>query len=100
MNFSNVPTYQRTNAPLVVVHKYGGTSVASVERIRMVAKRVAAAARSGDRIAVVVSAMAGETDRLIGLAREMAGEPLPRDLDLLMATGEQTSVALLSLAIR
>ncbi|MFA4874620.1 MAG: aspartate kinase, partial [bacterium] len=58
------------------------------------------AARSGDRIAVVVSAMAGETDRLIGLAREMSSEPMARDLDLLMATGEQAAVALLSLAIR
>ncbi len=100
MNSTNVPTYQRTNVPLVVVQKYGGTSVAGVERIRAVAKRVAAQAREGDRVAVVVSAMAGETDRLIKLGREFTAEPMSRELDLLMATGEQTSVALLSLALR
>lgn len=83
-----------------IVHKYGGTSVANPERIRAVAKRVSDAARKGNRVAVVVSAMAGETDRLIKLAKEMSGEPAASELDLIMATGEQASVALLSLALR
>jgi aspartate kinase len=83
-----------------VVHKYGGTSVKDIECIRLVARRIACSAKAGDRIAVVVSAAAGETDRLIALAREVAPEPHPRDLDLLMATGEQASVALLSLALK
>ncbi|MBN1282525.1 MAG: aspartate kinase [Proteobacteria bacterium] len=83
-----------------IVHKYGGTSVADLERIRAVARRVAGVARGGSRVAVVVSAQAGETDRLIRLAHEMAREPHERDMDLLVATGEQASVALLSLALR
>ncbi len=83
----------------IVVHKYGGTSVADIARIRAVARRVATAART-ERVAVVVSAQAGETDRLIGLARKLMPEPHARDMDLLIATGEQASVALLSLALR
>jgi aspartate kinase len=84
----------------IVVHKYGGTSVADRDRIKAVAQRVAAAAKAGDAIAVVVSAMAGETNRLIAMAEEMSKDALPRDVDLLVATGEQASVALLSMAIR
>jgi aspartate kinase len=83
-----------------IVQKYGGTSVGDIDRIRNVALRVARTVRSGHRVAVVVSAMSGQTDRLIGLAREIALEPHASDLDLLLATGEQVSVALLSLALR
>jgi len=83
-----------------IVHKYGGTSVADCGRIRAVARRVAACAKAGERIAVVISARSGETDRLIGLAHEFSEEPDARDMDLLVATGEQASVALLSLALR
>ena len=84
-----------------IVQKYGGTSVANPERIRAVASRVAAAVKRGDRVAVVVSAMAGETDRLLAAAREFAqgGEPSLAHVDFLVATGEQQSVALLSLAL-
>lgn len=83
-----------------IVQKYGGTSVADAQRIRSVALRVAETARKGERVAVVVSAMSGQTDRLLQLAREFSDEPHARDLDLLLATGEQASVALLSLALR
>ncbi len=83
-----------------IVQKYGGTSVADLECMRRVAARVARCVREGNRVAVVVSAMAGQTDRLIGMAREMSEEPAARELDLLMATGEQASVALLALALR
>jgi len=83
-----------------IVHKYGGTSVADPGRIKAVAKRVANSWRAGERVAVVVSAQSGETDRLIKLAQEMSREPDARDMDLLVATGEQASVALLSLALR
>ncbi len=85
----------------LIVQKFGGTSVGDAERIRRVAQRVAETARAGNRVAVVVSAMAGETDRLLGLARELGGEdPDPRELDALLATGEQQSIALLALAIQ
>ena len=85
----------------LIVQKFGGTSVGDAERIRNVARRVAETARQGHQVAVVVSAMAGETDRLLGLARELGGEdPDPRELDALLATGEQQSIALLALAIR
>lgn len=83
----------------IVVQKYGGTSVANPERIKDVARRVAMASREGNRIAVVLSAMAGETDRLLEAAREMATDPNPCHTDLLAATGEQASVALLALAL-
>lgn len=83
-----------------IVQKYGGTSVADCECIRNVARRIAHTAREGNRVVAVVSAMAGQTDRLIGLASELSPEPASKDLDLLMATGEQASVALLSLALK
>lgn len=84
-----------------IVQKYGGTSVGSPERIKAVAERVARAVKSGDRVAVVVSAMAGETDRLLAAAKAFAsgGEPNPGHVDFLVATGEQQSVALLALAL-
>ena len=88
----------------LIVHKYGGTSMGSPERIRNVAKRVAKWARAGHQMVVVPSAMSGETNRLLGLAREVnPGQPdasAMRELDMLAATGEQVSVALLALALQ
>jgi aspartate kinase len=82
----------------LVVQKYGGTSVGSIERIQEVARRVAARAGS-ERMIVVVSAMAGETDRLLGLARALSDRPLPRECDVVAASGEQVTAALLSIAL-
>src|SRR6266446_6441390 len=84
----------------VVVQKYGGTSVGSVERIRAVAGRVLRARQQGHQVVVVVSAMAGETDRLLGLAREVAVTPVAREVDTLLATGEMVSSALVTMALR
>ena len=81
------------------VHKYGGTSVASPERILAVADRVARGLAEGHRIAVVLSAMAGETNRLEQLARDVARRPDPRERDVLLASGEQVSIALLAMAL-
>ena len=83
----------------LIVQKYGGTSVGSPERIRHVAERVIATQRAGDRVVVVVSAMSGVTDSLIKLAREVSASPSERELDVLLATGEQTTIALLAMAI-
>ncbi len=83
----------------LIVQKYGGTSVGSVERIKAVADRVARAGARGDRVAVVVSAMAGETNRLFGLARELGELPDPRETDVLVSTGEQVSAALLAIRL-
>lgn len=83
----------------LVVQKYGGTSVGSIERIRAVAKRVVETHQQGHQVVVVVSAMSGETDRLIGLACQIAKYPRERELDMIMATGEQVSIALLAMAI-
>ena len=84
----------------MLVQKYGGTSVGSIDRIKHVATKVAAAKRSGHDVVVVVSAMAGETNRLIALAQEIARFPDEREKDVLIATGEQVTVALLSLALK
>ncbi|MGH7863542.1 MAG: aspartate kinase, partial [Candidatus Binataceae bacterium] len=84
----------------LVVQKFGGTSVGSSERIKAVAERVACARERGDRVVVVVSAMAGETDRLFGLARELSDSPNPRETDVLVATGEQVSAALLAIRLQ
>ncbi|MBM2802323.1 MAG: aspartate kinase [Deltaproteobacteria bacterium] len=84
----------------LLVQKYGGTSVASIERIKQVAAKVAAAKRAGKDVVVVVSAMAGETNRLIALAQEISKLPDEREKDVLIATGEQVTVALLSLALK
>jgi aspartate kinase len=90
----------RTPPPFpLLVQKYGGTSVGDIERIRKVAARVARAVAEGYKVAVTVSAMGRTTDRLIGLAREVAPRPDRRELDALMATGEQQSTALLALAL-
>ncbi len=83
-----------------LVQKYGGTSVGDVERIRKVAARIAASAAQGRRVAVTVSAMGHSTDRLVGLARELASRPSRRELDVLLATGEQQSIALLAIALQ
>lgn len=83
----------------LIVHKYGGTSMGSVERIRNVARRVAKWHRAGHRMVVVPSAMSGETNRLLGLAREISAQPSPRELDVIAATGEQVSVGLLAIAL-
>lgn len=83
----------------LVVQKFGGTSVASVERIQAVARRVADRARAGDRVVVVVSAMAGETNRLLGLVGALSSKPSRRESDVVVASGEQVSSALLSIAI-
>jgi aspartate kinase len=84
----------------LIVQKYGGTSVGDVDRIKNVARRVTLARAAGHDVVVVVSAMAGETDRLIGLAQKMAERPDERELDVILATGEQVSIGLLSLAIQ
>ncbi len=83
----------------LIVQKYGGSSVGNPERIRRVAERVIATQRGGDRVVVVVSAMSGVTDSLINLAREVSASPTERELDVLLATGEQTTIALLAMAI-
>ena len=82
-----------------LVQKYGGTSVGSVELIQRVAEKVAAVRARGERIAVVVSAMGDHTDRLVDLAAGIAREPNPREMDVLLATGEQVSIALLAMAL-
>lgn len=83
----------------LLVEKYGGTSVGSVERIRAVAENVAASSRQGHQVIVVVSAMSGETNRLMGLADEVHKDPPAREIDVLLSTGEQVTIALLSMAL-
>jgi len=83
----------------LIVQKYGGTSVGSVDRIRNVARRVLDTHRAGNQVVVVVSAMAGETDRLLDLASELSPRPNERERDVLVSTGEQVSIALLSMAL-
>lgn len=84
----------------LVVQKYGGTSVGTVERIKHVARKVVEAKRQGNEVVVVVSAMAGETNRLLALAHQVSALPDERERDVLLASGEQVSSSLLSLAIR
>ena len=83
----------------LIVQKYGGTSVGSIDKIRHVADKVAARVRRGDKVVVTVSAMSGETNRLIALANEISPKPHPRELDVLVSTGEQVTIALLSMAL-
>lgn len=83
----------------LIVQKYGGTSVGSLERIRAVAAKVADYRKQGHQLVVVVSAMSGETNRLIDMAQQLQKTPSPRELDTLLATGEQTTIALLSMAL-
>lgn len=83
----------------LIVQKFGGTSVGSIERINAVADKVAKARQAGDDIMVVVSAMSGETDRLLNLAKDLTRAPNSRELDVLLSTGEQVTIALLSIAL-
>ena len=84
----------------LIVQKYGGTSVGSTERIKNVAKRIAKFKARGDQVVVVLSAMSGETNRLIGLAREIQANPDPRELDVVVSTGEQVTIGLLAMALK
>jgi aspartate kinase len=84
----------------VIVQKYGGTSVGSIERIRAVAERVRRTRQAGHQVVVVVSAMAGETDRLLGLARAVSATPVAREVDMLLATGEMVSIALVAMTLQ
>ena len=84
----------------LIVQKYGGTSVGNPDRIANVANRVVQGWRQGHKMVVVLSAMSGETDRLINLAKELAEDPDPRELDVLLATGEQVTVSLFSMFLR
>ena len=83
----------------LIVQKYGGTSVANPERIKNVARRVARYKALGHQVVVVVSAMSGETNKLIALAKEVMAEPNPRELDVILATGEQVTIGLTALAL-
>ena len=91
---------KRKHKMALIVQKYGGTSVGSPERIKNVAKRVAKARAEGHDVVVVVSAMSGETNRLVALAHEMQEFPDPRELDVVLATGEQVTIGLLAMALK
>ncbi|MDD2667064.1 MULTISPECIES: aspartate kinase [Zoogloea] len=84
----------------LIVQKYGGTSVGNPERIKNVAKRVAKAHAQGNQMVIVLSAMSGETNRLIGLAKEITANPSPRELDVVISTGEQVTIGLLCMALQ
>ena len=84
----------------LLVQKYGGTSVADAARIRQVAERIVRTRDAGNQVAVVVSAMGDTTDELIELARSIAATPDPRELDLLLSTGELVSCTLVAMALR
>lgn len=84
----------------LIVEKFGGTSVGSVERINAVADHLIEKHKLGEQVVVVVSAMSGETNRLIGLAKELTDSPSPREMDVLVSTGEQVTIALLSMALQ
>src|SRR5213082_1381066 len=83
----------------LVVHKYGGSSVADAEQIKRVAQRIVAARRDGYDVVVVVSAMGDTTDNLLDLAQQVSPLPTPRELDMLLTAGERISMALLAMAI-
>jgi aspartate kinase len=85
---------------VLIVQKYGGTSVGNPERIRNVAKRVVRSKEEGNDVVVVVSAMSGETDKLINLANQVSDNPDPREMDMLVSTGERVTIALLAMAIQ
>ncbi|MDI6800641.1 MAG: aspartate kinase [Thermodesulfovibrionales bacterium] len=84
---------------MLIVQKYGGTSVANAERIKSVAERVSKAAKQGNKVVVVVSAMAGETDKLISLAHQISSNPKEREMDLLLSSGERVTSALTAMAV-
>jgi len=83
----------------LIVQKYGGTSVANIERIKAVAERVVITAKEGNKVVVVVSAMAGETDKLIGLAQQISSAPNEREMDMLLSSGERVTSALTAIAV-
>src|SRR5262245_14962310 len=83
----------------LIVQKYGGSSVADAERIKNVARRAAESAAAGHRLVVVVSAMGKTTDGLVDLARAVTANPDPREMDMLLATGEQVTIGLLAMAL-
>ncbi|HLT05346.1 MAG TPA: aspartate kinase, partial [Pseudomonas sp.] len=84
----------------LIVQKFGGTSVGSIERIQQVADKIKKFREQGDDVVVVVSAMSGETNRLIDLAKQITdGKPVPRELDMMVSTGEQVTIALLAMAL-
>ena len=83
----------------LIVQKYGGTSVGTTERIRNVARRILQTQKDGHRVIAVVSAMAGVTNRLLEMATDVSDDPTEREMDVLLATGEQTTIALTSMAI-
>ena len=91
---------QKARKMALIVQKYGGTSVGSAERIKNVAKRVAQTRAEGHDVVVVVSAMSGETNRLVALAHEMQELPDPREMDVVLATGEQVTIGLLAMALK
>ncbi len=84
---------------MLIVQKYGGTSVGSIERIKAVAERVVSTIRQGNQVVVVVSAMSGETDKLIGLAKSVSSNPSDREMDVLLSSGERVTTALTAMAI-
>ncbi len=84
----------------LIVQKYGGTSMGSADRIRDVARRVKRWKTQGNQVVVVVSAMSGETNRLLGLAKDVSPQPHPRELDVMISTGEQVTIALLAMALQ
>ena len=84
----------------LIVQKFGGSSVANIERIQNVARRVARTVDAGNQVVVVLSAMGDTTDDLIALARQLTAYPSEREMDMLMSTGEQQSVALLAIALQ
>src|SRR4030095_10014931 len=84
----------------LIVHKYGGTSVGSVDRIKNVARRLEKWSRAGHQLVVIVSAMSGETNRLLALAKEVQAIPDPRELDVVASTGEQVTIGLLTMALK
>src|SRR5580704_3245300 len=87
-------------AVALIVQKFGGTSVGSIDRIRNVARRAIVKQKAGHRVVLIVSAMSGETNRLLALAHDMAKVPDAREMDVIAATGEQVSAALMALAIQ
>ena len=83
----------------LIVQKFGGTSVGSVEKILNVVQRIKAESDQGNQVVVVVSAMGKSTDHLVELAKEISGQPNKRDMDMLLSTGEQVTISLLSMAL-
>jgi aspartate kinase len=95
----SIPNAYKGREMALIVQKYGGTSVGNVERIKAVAEKVKATKEAGHDVVVVLSAMSGETNRLIALAKEFMEKPSAREMDVLLTTGEQTTIALLTMAL-